>query len=241
MNTFDRANDALRHDLAAYSRALRTIVAAIPQARDLCESVVKETRLAQALLAFVNDGRAAEFSQIAFQLTNLWPYRERPFASTVGFDEEIAEGRRYREEALRGVRLLARYGGETLAVEVSTCFTNIARHLAEEVALLEECHARIQPHATNMGLTRKRLNLLIAAIDARMPSSQEKKATLRAYSEAAALLRDWENGVPLDERGVEVLERCLEILEGADNVLLASLPPARAPEATVVAADGGFD
>lgn len=106
----------------------------------------------------------------------------------------------------------------------STCFTNIARYLEEEVKLLEECHARIQPHATNMGITRKRLNLLIAAIDARLPGSQEKRATPQAYSEAAALLRDWENGVPLDERGVEVLESCLEILERADQELFTSLP-----------------
>lgn len=226
MNTFDRANEALQHDLAAYSQALRTIVAALPQARELCESVVKETRLAQALLAFVNDARATEFSQIAFQLSNLWPYRERSFANTIGFDEEIAEGRRQREEALRGVRLLARYSSETLAVEVGACFTNIARYLEEEVQLLEECHARIQPHATSMGITRNRLNLLIAAIDARLPSSPEKKATLRAYSEAATLLRDWENGVPLDERGVEVLESCLGILERADQGLFTSLPPA---------------
>ena len=53
-NIFDRANEALRHDLEAYTRALRTIVTALPQARALCDCVVKETRLARALLAFSN-------------------------------------------------------------------------------------------------------------------------------------------------------------------------------------------
>src|SRR5262245_82585 len=126
MNMFDRANQSLRYDLEAYARALRTIVTAIPQAQELCERVVKETRLAQALLAFGSGAQVAELGQMAFHLSNLWPYRERPFARTVGFDDEIAEARRQREEALRGVKLLARSGGDALAVEVSTCFSNIA-------------------------------------------------------------------------------------------------------------------
>src|SRR5689334_4615773 len=125
MNMFDRANQSLRHDLEAYARALRTIVTAIPQAQDLCERVVKETRLAQALLAFGSNPQLAALDQLAFHLSNLWPYRERPFARTIGFDEEIAEARRQREEALRGMKLLARFSGDTLTAEVSTCFGNI--------------------------------------------------------------------------------------------------------------------
>ena len=73
MNIFDRANEALRHDLEAYTRALRTIVTALPQARTLCDCVVKETRLARALLAFSNSPQAADLAQLAFHLTNLWP------------------------------------------------------------------------------------------------------------------------------------------------------------------------
>jgi len=221
MNMFDRANLSLRHDLEAYARALCTIVTAIPQAQDLCERVVKETRLAQALLAFGSSPQLAELGQLAFHLSNLWPYRERPFARTVGFDEEIAEARRQREEALRGVKLLARFSGDTLAAEVSTCFSNIAGYLEEEQRLLEECHALIQPHAANMDLTRKRLNLLVATTDARLPASAEQRARLQAYNAATTLLRDWENGVPLDERGVDILERCLDALEQADNVFSA--------------------
>src|SRR5919206_4270626 len=118
MNIFDRANEALRQDLEAYTRALRTIVTALPKAQELCDRVVKETRLARALLAFSSSPQTAELAQLAFHLTNLWPYRERPFARTVGFDEEIAEARRQREEALRAVKLLSRSGGEALAAEV---------------------------------------------------------------------------------------------------------------------------
>jgi hypothetical protein len=217
MNMFDRANQALRNDLEAYTHALRTIVTALPQAQNLCDCVVKETRLAQALLAFGNSPQMTELNQLAFHLSNLWPYRERPFARTAGFDDEIAEARRQREEALRGVRLLARLGGDPLAAEVGTCFTNIAQYLEEEQQLLMECHALIQPHALNMDLTRKRLNLLVAGTDARLPDSSEQRATLHAYNEAVALLRDWESGVPLDERGVDILERCLDALEQATN------------------------
>src|SRR4029078_9700616 len=100
MNVFDRANEALRHDLEAYTRALRTIVTALPQARPLCGSVVKETRLTRALLAFSNSPQAADLAQLAFHLTNLWPYREKAFARTLGFADEIAEARRKRAETL---------------------------------------------------------------------------------------------------------------------------------------------
>lgn len=219
MNIFDRANEALRQDLEAYTRALRTIVTALPQARELCDCVVKETRLARALLAFANGPQTADLAQLAFHLTNLWPYREQPFARTLGFADEIAEARRQREEARRGVQMLAKQLNDSLASEVSGCFDNIARHLEEEQKLLEECHALIQPHATNMDITRKRLNLLVATVDARLPASPEQQAMLQAYSEAVALLRDWENGVPLEERGVDILEHCLDMLEKADQLV----------------------
>jgi hypothetical protein len=222
MNIFDRANETLRHDLEAYTRALRTIVTALPRAQELCDRVIKETRLARALLAFASGQQMAELAQLAFHLTNLWPYREQAFARTVGFDDEIAEARRQREEALRGVRLLAKQTSDPLASEVSICFNNIAQHLEEERALLEECHALIRPHATNMEMTRKRLNLLVATVDARLPASTEQQAMLQAYSEAVTLLRDWENGVPLEGRGVEILEHCLDMLERADSLVRAS-------------------
>jgi hypothetical protein len=223
MNTFDRANAALRQDLGAYASALLTILAAMPRTRELCDRVVKETRLAQALLAFAAGPLAAELSQAAFHLSNLWPYRDRPYARTVGFDEEIAETQRYREEALRAVRLCARLDTDVLAAEISTCFSNIAAYLEAEGRLLVECHERIQPHAANMEMTRKRLNLLVAAVDARMPANPEQQSALSAYTEAMELLRDWEGGIPLDERGSEVLDRCLKVLEQADQGLFERL------------------
>ncbi|HWQ15639.1 MAG TPA: hypothetical protein VNL77_22755 [Roseiflexaceae bacterium] len=225
MNTFDHANETLRRDLIAYANALRTIVAALPQARKLCDQMLKEVRLAQALLAFASDPQT-ELATLLYTLTNLWPYRERPFARTFGFAEEIAEAIALRDEALRGVRLLARRSTQ-LAAEVSTCFANIAGLLEDEQRLLEECHASIRPHAENMGLTRKRLNLLIATVDARVPESLEQQLTLRAYREAAELLERWESGVPLDEEGVEILERCIEILHHAGVGAFAALAPAR--------------
>jgi hypothetical protein len=220
MNSFDRANETLRQDLEAYARALRTIVTALPQAQELCDRVVKETRLARALLAFASGPQTADLAQLAFHLTNLWPYREQSFARTVGFNDEIAEARRQREEALRGARLLARQAtSDPLANEVSVCFNNIALFLDEERMLLEECNTLIQPHANNMEMTRKRLNLLVATVDARLPASAEQQAMLVAYNEAVALLRDWENGVPLEDRGVEILEHCLDMLEKADTMV----------------------
>jgi hypothetical protein len=233
LNTFDRANEALREDLGAYAYALHTILSAIPRARELCDQVVKETRLAQALLAFASGPQLTELSQIAFHLSNLWPYRDRPYARTVGFDEEIGEAQRQREEALRAVYLLTRFGKDPLAAEVSRCFSTIAEYLEEERRLLVECHERIQPHAANMDMTRKRLNLLVAAVDARMPSSAEQQSILSAYTEAFDLLRDWEGGVPLDERGAEVLDRCLRILEQAGSGLFEYLRPGYTPDNVV--------
>ncbi len=222
MNMFDRANEALRQDLEGYARALQTIVTTLPRARGLCDRVVKETRLAGALLAFWSNAQVGELTQLAFHLTNLWPYREQPFARTVGFADEIAEAARQREAALRGVRLLARQSGDPLAAEISACFSNIAQFFDEERALLEECHSLIQPHANSMDMTRKRLNLLVATVDARLAASAEQQAMLEAYLEAVALLRDWEGGVPLEERGVEILARCLEMLERVDQMIGAA-------------------
>jgi len=233
MNTFERANEALRQDLGAYAYALRTILSALPRARELCDRVLKETRLAQALLSFASGPHIAELSQIAFHLTNLWPYRDRPYARTVGFDEEIEEAQRQREEALRAVYLLSRHGKDPLAGEVSRCFNTIATYLEEERRLLVECHERIQPHAANMEMTRKRLNLLVAAVDARMPASVEQQSILSAYAEAFDLLHDWEGGVPLDERGTEVLDRCLQILEQAGQGLFEHLKPGITPDIVV--------
>jgi hypothetical protein len=116
MNIFDRANEALRHNLEAYTRTLRTIVTALPQARALCESVVKETRLRRALLAFSNSPQAAELAQLAFHPTNLWPYWEQAVARTLGFADEIAEARQQHEEALCGMRSLARRSNDPLSV-----------------------------------------------------------------------------------------------------------------------------
>jgi hypothetical protein len=70
-----------------------------------------------------------------------------------------------------------------------------------------------------MDITRKRLNLLVATVDARLPDSAEQQAMLQTYGEAVALLRDWENGVPLEDRGVDILEHCLDMLEKADQLM----------------------
>jgi hypothetical protein len=50
-----------------------------------------------------------------------------------------------------------------------------------------------------------------------------------------ALLRDWEGGVPLVERGVQVLDRCLRILEQAGSGLFEHLKPGYEPERVVEA------
>lgn len=227
MNTFDNANEALRRDMVAYSNALGTLVAALPRAQALCEQVLKEVRLAKALLAFASGPQSAEISTLLYRLSNLWPYRERSFERTLGFDDEIAEAVALREEAMHGIKLLARHS-DPLATEMTTCFANIARLLEQEQQLLEQCHASIRPHAENMDVTRKRLNLMIAAVDARMAQSPDQQLALRAYQEAADLLQRWENGVPLDTRGVEILERCIEILHHAGVGAFTAIAPARA-------------
>lgn len=223
MNTFSRANEALQHDLAAYAQALYAIVHDLPKAVALCDVVIKETRLAQALLAFASGPQISELGQIVFQLSNLWPYREEAFARTSGFRAEIEEAQRLRAEAQRANKLVARNTADGLGAELTMCFQHIADYLSQEQALLENCHTRIYPHTANMDITRKRLQLLAAALDARAPVSVQQQTALHAYNEAIALLHDWESGVPLDERGINVLDRCLDLLKGTDGVLLAAI------------------
>lgn len=216
MSTFDYANQALRHDMAAYARALRTIVAALPEARSLCEKVLKEVRLVQALLAFASNPQVVALAQVAYTISNLWAYREQSLARTLGFTDEINEARAHCNEARRAIAFLTRYASQDpLAHELLTCFNNIVAYLEEEEHLLIECDQAIRPHAENMEMTRKRLNLLIAAIDARLPPTPETAAILSSYSEASRLLHDWESGVPIDERGIAILETCLDLLEHA--------------------------
>lgn len=229
MNTFSRANEALQHDLAAYANTLSSIVATIPQAQALCDQVCKEARLAEALLAFASGPVISEIGQIVFHLGNLWPYREQAYARTSGFADEIAEARRLREEARRGALLLARLSNDGLAnndglaSEVITCLDNIAVYLEQEQRLLETCHSRIRPHTSNMDITRKRLHLLAAALDARLPVSPAQQEALQSYNAAMTLLRAWEGGVPLDATGVEVLDRCLDLLKATDGMLLVQI------------------
>ena len=64
--------------------------------------------------------------------------------------------------------------------------------------------------------------MLVATVDAPLPDSTEQQAMLQTYNEAVALLRDWENGVPLEDRGVEILEHCLDMLEKADQLVRAN-------------------
>ena len=68
-------------------------------------------------------------------------------------------------------------------------------------------------------------SVLAIAVDARVPPGPAQQAALQAYSAAAELLSDWENGVPLDARGVEILERCLECFEGAGAGHFAAIQP----------------
>lgn len=218
MHMFDRANESLRQDLEAYHRALRTLVTTLPQAQALCEQVIKEVRLVRALLAFYNGRDGAELEQLAFHLTNLWPYREQAYARTLGFADEIAEAEQLQKQAMRGVRMLIAQLSDPAAVELQTCFTNIAQYLERERLLLVECHALINPHAMNMQFTRQRLALLSAMVDARLASSPEQRAMLDVYNQAVTLLGDWEKGVPLEERGVAILAACLNKLGHVDDI-----------------------
>ncbi|MEI8309060.1 MAG: hypothetical protein WCF99_18505 [Chloroflexales bacterium] len=228
---FKRANESLYSDLDNYATALRRIVDALPEARALCDQVMKEVRLAEALLAFGSGPQVIEITQIIFHIADLWPFREHGPTRTAGFTDEIAEAANHTDQARRAIGLLDRFSDHTLAGELRICFTNMIQYFQEEKRLLEECHARIQPFSTNSDLTRKRLNLLIATAEARLPESPYRRAAIQTYSEAAELLRSWEGGVPIDENGVTILNRCISLLSESSDIvsvinLPASLPPA---------------
>lgn len=212
MSFFERANQSLRLDLKEYVDIVQAILVALPKAKQLCDSVVKEARLAHALVAFADSRHTADMEQIVFRLTNLWPYRERAYARTAGFSDEIAEAGQRRGEALDALQLAAHIPNKQLSQEIAICFNNIVKYLDEENALLCSCHEMLQPHVAGIELTRKRIELLTAMVDARVSTSAHQEAMLMAYREAGTLLADWENGVPLEDRGADILQRCLAIL-----------------------------
>ncbi|MBX0327036.1 hypothetical protein K2Z83_04980 [Oscillochloris sp. ZM17-4] len=219
---FRRANESLYSDLESYATALRRIVSALPEARALCEQVQREARLADALLAFGSGPHVMELKQALFHIGDLWPFREHGPTRTSGFSDEIAEAASHAELARKAISMLARLPDDALSGELRTCFTNMAQHLKDEQALLEECHAYIAPFSTNSDLTRKRLNLLIAAAEARLPASEDRRAAINTYAEAAELLQSWEGGVPIDDHGVAILNRCISLL-GASSELFGIL------------------
>jgi hypothetical protein len=214
---FSRANEALHQDLSGYAESLRAIVAAMPQAKEFCNRVVREARLIQALLAFGNGPQVVEFSQIAFHLSNLWPFRDDPQVRT-GFEDEIYETRARLDEVRYALRLLRASKDDAIAAELHVCFSNIEGFLQEELHLLEECQARVRPFTTNPDLTHRRLELLVAAAEARLPNTPERQLAVDTYTEAASLLQEWQGGVPLDERGVAILERCLDIINKSSTL-----------------------
>lgn len=209
---FARANEALCDELAQYATTLRTIVEALPQARALCVRVVAEVRLVEALLAFSDGPEVAPLRQITLHVSNLWGVREDLPVRATGFGSQIAESSRAHAEALRGLSLVGRGGDAALNTELRTCFVNILTYLERQKHMLEECEEHLRPFRGSPELTRKRLNLLIAAAEARLPDTPERKSAVETYAEAADLLGDWANGITLDERGIAVLERCLDLL-----------------------------
>lgn len=209
---FTRANDALCEDLERYVSTLRVIVVTLPKAKVLCERVVAEVRLVQALLAFGDALEAAPLQQIALQVSNLWGVREDLPARATGFGNQIAESVHARGEAMRAISLISKRMGDSLAGELRICFENIIQHLDAQQQMLSDCEARLRPFQGSPELTRKRLNLLIAAAEARLPDTPSRRSAVVIYAEAAALLSEWEGGITLDERGIAVLERCLDLL-----------------------------
>lgn len=229
---FSRANEALHRDLAAYAETLRAIVMVLPHAYTLNDRVLKEVRLIDALLAFGSGPHVVEIGQIAFHLQNLWAFREQAQARTAGFLDEIRETREHCEQARHGLKLLARYHDDALAAELKICLQNILAYLEEELRLLEECQQNIRPFVSSPDITCKRLNLLVAAAEARLADSPERRTAVSTYSEAAALLREWEGGVPLDERGVAILERCLDIINQSSTIFgILTMPAIISPAA----------
>lgn len=223
---FSRANESLHQELHNYADSVRAVVAMLPRAAELAHQVVREARLAEALLAFGSGPQVVELGQLVFHLNNSWAMRDAMQARTAGFDQELAEVRLHREHAGRGLQMLARYPDDAIAGELCTCFTNMTAHLDAELRLLTECHAQVQPFAANPDLTRKRLTLLIAAAEARLPDTPERRIAVSAYGEAAALLQEWAGGVPLDERGIAIIERCLDIIAQSSGLFgVIQVPP----------------
>jgi hypothetical protein len=232
---FSRANETLHHELSSYADSLRAVVGTLPQAADLALQVVREARLAEALLAFGSGPQVVDLGQVVFHLSNSWALRDETQARTAGFEHEIAEARSHREQAGRGLQLVARYLDDAIAGELRTCFTNITAYLDAELQLLNECQDRVRPFAANPDLTRKRLNLLIAAAEARLPDTPERRIAVGTYIEAEALLREWEGGVPLDERGIAIIERCLDIINRSSGLFgVIQMPEPNQRTATVV-------
>jgi hypothetical protein len=224
---FARANEALSNDLANYAEVIRDTIDSLPRARALCLQVVAEVRLVQALLAFGSGPETAELSRVALQLSNLWAVREDMPIQVSGFSGEIAESAGAIEQARRGLQLSARCADPALGAELKTCFTNIIGLLEAQQAVLEASHARLAPFRGSPELTRKRLNLLVAAAEARLPESPDRRAIISTYSAASALLEEWSGGLPLDERALELLNRCLALINSSgDSFGVITLPAA---------------
>lgn len=219
---FARANEALFNDLANYADVIRSTISELPRARAICHQVVAEVRLVQALIAFGDGPEIAELSRVALQLSNLWAVREDMPAKASGFASEIAESDAAVEQAGRGLTLAARCPDKALGAELRICFDNIIGYLEAQKRLLQACHERLMPFRGSPELTRKRLNLLVAAAEARLPDSPERRTAVATYLSATALLDEWGSGLPLDERAVIVLDRCLDVL-GQDGSPLAAL------------------
>ncbi len=209
---FTRANEALYKDLSDYVSILRKIIATLPLARAHCEQAVREVRLVQALLAFGSGREVIELTRICLHLGNLWAVREEGPARTSGFSRELEESSKARTMSDEALKLIAVHEQDALSLELRVCFLNIISLLKEEERLLAECEALLGPFRTSPELTRKRLHLLVAAAEARLPDTAERRASVQTYLEAAELLAEWENGITLDERGIQVLERCLMII-----------------------------
>lgn len=218
LGSFARANEALHQDLEGYADALHAIVAAIPQARALCERIACEARLIQAILAFGSGPQIIEIGQIAFHLGNLWALRDDTQLRTSGFENEIQECLQHRSEAQRGLQTLTKRDSDPMSGELRLCFSNVISYLDEQLILLEACQAKIKPFSSSTDLTRKRLNLLVAAAEARIPESPERNSAIQTYRKATDLLSEWEGGVPLDERGITILEHCLDIISNSSVV-----------------------
>ena len=209
---FTRANDALCDDLGQYAATLRAIIEALPRAKRFCEQVAAEVRLVQAILAFGDGPEVAPLQQISLQLSSLWGVRDDLPVRATGFSVQIAESVRALEQAHRGLGLARGRTNDALTAELSICFTNIVGHLQAQKQILEECEEHLRPFRASPELTRKRLNLLIAAAEARLPDTPARREAIAIYAEAAELLAGWQTGITLDEQGIAVLERCLGLL-----------------------------